>query len=101
MSDPAMRAALEDQVADARGRMRVLGHADEDHRAVALQQRRVGVEVVRRGHRVEDQVEADRVLQHRVGILRDDALVGAEALRVVRLAGRGGEQDRVRAEGVR
>ena len=50
---------------------------------------------------VEDEVEAAGVLLHLVGIARDDDLVRAEAERVLLLARRGGEDDGVRAEGVR
>ena len=61
----------------------------------------VGVDVVLGGDGVEDEVEAAGVLRHLVGVLGDDDLVGAEAQRVVLLAGRGGEDDDVRAERVR
>ncbi len=80
---------------------RLLGQADLAERAVEPQQVEVSVQVVRRGDAVEDEVEAAGVLRHRVGVLREDDFVGAEAFRVGFLAGRGGEEHGVRAEGVR
>ena len=47
----------------------------------------IGVDVVIGGDGVEDEVEAAGVLFHLVGIAGDDDFVGAEAERVLLLAG--------------
>ena len=65
-----------------------------------FQQVRVGVDVVRGGDGIENEVEAVGVCRHLLGILGDDDFVRAEALRVRHLARRGGEEHDVRAEGL-
>jgi hypothetical protein len=50
------------------------------------------------GDAIEDEVEAAGVLLHLVGVAGDDDLVGTEAERILLLARRGGEDNRVRAE---
>ncbi len=55
----------------------------------------------RRGDGVEDEVEAVRVARHLVRVARDDDVRGAQAARVLALAGRRREQDDLGAEGVR
>ncbi len=84
-------AALEDEREDA-GRQRLFGRADLAQRSVALQEHEVGVDVVRRGHRVEDEVEAAGLGRHGVRVLRQHDFVGPERFRVRHLAGRGREQ---------
>jgi len=74
--------------------------ADHAHRAVAPEQVEERVEIVRRGDRVQDEVEPVRLLPHLVGVLRDDYLMGSQPLRVGGLARRSREHHHVRAEGV-
>ncbi|PAV70940.1 hypothetical protein WR25_02188 [Diploscapter pachys] len=100
--DPAdqrarQRAAAEDEVADRGRRVRLRGHADEAHRAVALQLDEQCVEVVRGGYRVQNKVERALVRGHLVGVFRDDQILGAEALGVVTLVRRGREDIDLRA----
>ena len=58
------RTALENQVADRRRRMRMLRHADERHRSVALEQRGELIEVVRGSNGVEDEIERVDVFRY-------------------------------------
>ena len=80
------------------GRERLLPARRRAYRAVAAEQLEIRVEVVIGGDGVEDEVEAAGMLPHFVGIARDDDFFGAEAQRVLPLAGRRGEDDNVRAE---
>ena len=91
--------AGQEQVEDVHG-LRVARRSDQDQRRVAPQESHQRVQVVVGGDGVEDHVEAGGVLRHRVRVLRDDDLVGAQPLAVADLALRRGEEDRVRAEGV-
>jgi hypothetical protein len=54
---------------------------------------------VRRGHRVEDEVQAVAVRLHLGRVLGDHHLGGAQALGVLGLVRRGGEEHHVRAHG--
>ena len=73
--------------------MRMLGHADEAHRAVALQKGGEGVEIVACRDRVQDEIEAVGLGLHLLAIARDDDLVGAEIERVLALVLRRREGD--------
>ena len=77
----------------------LLGHADEAERAVELQERHVGVEVVLGRHAVQDEVEGATMLGHRSGVGGDDDLMRAETEAVGDLGGRGREEHDVGAEG--
>jgi len=72
-------AALEDQVEHRRRRVRAVGGADQGHGAVALEQVEERIQVVRRGHGVEDEVQAVGDLGHFVRVLRHHHPVGAQA----------------------
>ena len=72
--------------------------ADQRHRAVALQQLEVRVQVVICGDRVEDEVEAADVLRHLGLVLGDDDFIRAKTASIGRLARRGGEEHGVCAE---
>ena len=65
-------------IENARDGERLVGEADEAERAVELEEREVGVDVVRGGDAVEDEVEAAGVLAHGGGIFGEDDFVGAE-----------------------
>jgi hypothetical protein len=64
-----------------------LGRADQHQVAVALQQVEVGVDVVRGGHGIQDEIEAAGLRRHLGLVLGDDHLVGAEAFGVATLPG--------------
>jgi hypothetical protein len=91
MSEPANAAAAEDKRHDGGGRMRLGRRADHCHGAVALERRDEGIEIVLGGDRVDDEIERARLRRHRIGIARDDDMMGAELLGVRDLARRGGE----------
>jgi len=93
-------APLHDHVEDGGGGVRLARRADQDQGAVPRQELEVGVQAVRRGDGVDDEVEAARVLRRRLGVLGDHGLVGAETVGVRHLVRRGGEEHHVRAEGV-
>ncbi|GAB7555669.1 hypothetical protein NRB_51900 [Novosphingobium sp. 11B] len=79
----------------------MLGHAQHDQRAVALEQADIGVEVVARRDRVDDQVERAGVRSHFLGLAADHRAVGAEVDRVLALGGRRGEGDDFGPHGMR
>ena len=72
--------------------------ADEREVAVEAEQVDVGVDVVLGRDGVEDEVEAEGVLLHLVGVAGDDDFVGTQAECVLLLAGRRGEDDDVGSE---
>ena len=92
------RAAPEDQLARSEIGVGVLRHAEQDQRGIALEQGRVGVEIVAGRHGVKDQVETAGVGGHLGGIARHDHLVRAEREGIVALGRRGGEGDCLRAQ---
>ncbi len=94
----AGEAASSEYQAETRDGERLLRGADEGEVAVAAEQVDIGVDVVVGGDGVEDEVEAPGMLLHLIGVAGDDDLVGAEAERVLLLAGRGGEDNDVGAE---
>ncbi|EXI66032.1 MAG: hypothetical protein AW08_02771 [Candidatus Accumulibacter adjunctus] len=94
-------AALEDQVEDVRRRVWFCRGADQDHRAVALEQLQIGVELVRCGHGIQDEIELVGQRSHLFAAAGDAYRVGTEAFAVGDLARRGGEQDDVGAHRVR
>src|SRR5690606_31391035 len=95
------RTPTEDQLRDVRARMRMFGYADQAHGAVPFKQARERIEVMARRHRVEDEIDAIRVLRHLVGIPRNDKLVRAEVERVLAIVLGRRESDRVRTRCVR
>ena len=84
-------AAAEDEVADRGRGVRRFRHADQRHRAVALEQAEELVEIMGGGDRVQDEVEAVGMLGHLVGVLGHDQLLGTEPPGVVALVRRSGE----------
>ena len=60
--------------------------ADQAERSVPLEHREIGIEVVRRGHGVEDEIEPAAVALHLLRVPGDDHLVGAKPPRILRLA---------------
>ena len=79
----------------------MLGHADQHQRAIALEQRGIGIKVVAGGHGVEDQVEAAAMRLHLRAIARNHHLVRTEVVPVLPLGLAGGERDHVRAHRMR
>ena len=77
----------------------LLGGTDEHEVAVPLEKVQVGVDVVRRGDGVEDEVEGARLRGHLGLVGGHDDLVSAEPLPVSDLALGGREEDNVGAEG--
>ena len=67
-------APLHNQI-ERRDRSRLFRSAHQGHRAVQFQQLQIGVEVVIRGDRIENEVKAFRMLLHSVGIFGDDHFV--------------------------
>ena len=85
MSDPArLRACM---TSGAGGKRRRIGHPEQHHRAVAPQQVEIGVVVVLRGHRVEDQVEAAGVPLEQSVVAGRDEVVRTERSASARLLG--------------
>ena len=64
---------------------------DQGHRAVPLEQLQIGIEVVRRRHGVEDEIELAGEARHGVRVGGDADLVRTQALAIGDLARRGGE----------
>ena len=60
----------------------------------------IGIEIVRRRHGVEDEIEPAGVVRHGVGVSGDADLVRAQTLAIGDLAGRGSEQDDVGTHGM-
>jgi hypothetical protein len=71
---------------------------DQNQRRVELQKPRVGFQVLRCRHRVDDQIEAAGVGRHLLGVARDDHLVGAQPFRFLDLARRRREGDDMRTK---
>src|SRR3954462_13726513 len=78
--------------------MRMLRRADQAHRSIALQGFDERIERMRRGDRVQDEVERPRLLFHLIRVFGNHDFIRAEALGIIRLAWRCREEDCVRAE---
>jgi len=98
--DRAGEAASSEQKAEGRYSERLLRCADERKVAVAAEQIEIGVDVVIRGDRIEDEVETTRALLHLLGVAGDDDFVGAEAQCIFLFAGRGSEDHDMGSERV-
>ena len=94
----AGEAAASEDKAEGGHSKRLLRCANKRKVAVAAEQVEIGVDVVIRGDRIEDEVETTSVLLHLVGVTGDDDFVGAEAQRIFLFAGRGGEDHDVGSE---
>ena len=94
-------AAPHDEVEHGRRRMWLCRRANERHHAIALQQHKKRVEIVRRRHGVDDEVEAVRLRRHCVHVARHDHFVRTKTQRIGTLGFRGREQHDVGAECVR
>ena len=81
-----------------RAHRRGVGQAHEDHRAVALEQPEILIEVVLRAHRVEDEVEAAPGLAESLRVARDDEVVRPEREGVLALARRVRQHGHARPE---
>lgn len=93
-------AALEDEPEYVWRRMRFGRCADQRHRAIALQQLEVGIQLMRGGDRVQDEVELAGMAGQLRGVCGNAHLVRPEAQAVGDLGGRGGEQHDVCAHRV-
>ena len=69
----------------------MIGHADQDHRAVAAQQAQVGVVIMRCRYRVEDEIKASGQLLERLRVAGRREIVGTEFECVVALGRRGAQ----------
>src|SRR6185437_14171687 len=78
----------------------LLRKADEAERGVELEEREVGVHIVRRGDAVEDEIEAACMTVHGGSVFAEDDFVSAELFGVVDFGFRCGELNDVCAEGV-
>ena len=76
-------------------------NADLRERAVAFQQGEVGVDVMLRGHGVEDEMKTAGLFFHFVFVLGVDDFVRAQSQSVLHLVRRGGENHDVRAKRLR
>ncbi len=63
-------------------RYRVRRNTDQHEGAVAFQEREAGVEIVRRGNGIDEEIEMLRPFLHRFFVVRDHDLVRAQAHRV-------------------
>ena len=94
---PGQPPPLHDEVEHSWRRMRAGRCADQCHGAIEFQQHQKGVQIVRRRHGVEDEIEAAGMRGHFVRVFGHHNFLGPQPQRVVALAGRCGEQHHVRA----
>src|SRR6516225_139581 len=92
--------SAEEQVERIDGQ-RLFRRSHQAHRSVAAQQIQVSVDVMLCRDAIQNKVEAARVLQHRVRVLRDHHLVSAQPLRVMGLARGSGKKHHMRAQSMR
>lgn len=90
-------AALHHQVEHGRRRVRLLGHADQHHGAVTLECVEERVQVVRRGHGVEDEIQGVVLRRHLRFVFGNHHFAGAQAQCISTLAFGSGEQHHGRA----
>ena len=100
MSEPLKLRRPKMQAADLDGK-RFGGHADLREGAVAFQQQEVGVDVVLRGHGVENEMETVEMFLHLVFVFGIDDFIRAEPQGIFDFVRRGGEDHHVRAESLR
>ena len=86
-----MLRRLQNQPENIRRRMWLGGGTDQGHRAIPLEQLQIGIEVVRRRHGVEDEIELAGEARHIVRVGGNADLVRTQSLAIGDLARRGGE----------
>ena len=73
---------------------------NERHRRVFLEQLQIGVQLMRRRHRIQNEIKLVGIFRHLIRVRRNAYFVGAQALGIGHFAGRCGKQHHVRAHGV-
>ncbi len=93
--------APEHQVCHVRCRMRIARHAEQAHCTITLEQLQIVIQIMRRGHRIQNEIHTAGVLLHFLVILRHHHFIGTQTPGIFGLARRSCKQHDMRTKSMR